>query len=169
MGLRTAVETTWPEADVQRCVMHMERNLISRVPKHAREEVKVDYLTIVDAESEKAARAAWRRFVRKWKATLPQGVRSLEEGGDELLTFYRYPKSQWKCLRTNNATSVGSPRPLSPCGKSESRRFPRGRWFWGTPCGGDFKRETRLSGASASTSASARHSRPDPELRPSRG
>ena len=27
---------------------------------------------------------------------------SLEEGGPELLTFYRFPKEQWKSLRTTN-------------------------------------------------------------------
>ena len=29
-------------------------------------------------------------------------ARSLEEGGDELLTFFRFPRSQWKCIRTTN-------------------------------------------------------------------
>jgi transposase-like protein len=29
-------------------------------------------------------------------------VRSLNEGGDELLTFFRFPKSQWKTIRTTN-------------------------------------------------------------------
>ena len=27
---------------------------------------------------------------------------SLREAGDELLTFYRFPKAQWKTLRTTN-------------------------------------------------------------------
>jgi putative transposase len=29
-------------------------------------------------------------------------VTSLREGGDELLTFFRFPKAQWKTLRTTN-------------------------------------------------------------------
>jgi putative transposase len=29
-------------------------------------------------------------------------VRSLQEGGEELLTFFQFPKSQWKTLRTTN-------------------------------------------------------------------
>jgi transposase-like protein len=29
-------------------------------------------------------------------------VTSLREGGDELLTFVRFPKAQWKTLRTTN-------------------------------------------------------------------
>jgi transposase-like protein len=29
-------------------------------------------------------------------------VASLREGGDELLTFFTFPKAQWKTLRTTN-------------------------------------------------------------------
>ena len=29
-------------------------------------------------------------------------VTSLREGGDELLTFFRFPRGQWKTLRTTN-------------------------------------------------------------------
>ncbi len=29
-------------------------------------------------------------------------MRSLDEGGDELLTFYGFPKQQWKTIRTTN-------------------------------------------------------------------
>jgi len=29
-------------------------------------------------------------------------VTSLREGGDELLTFFRFPKAQWKALRSTN-------------------------------------------------------------------
>jgi transposase-like protein len=29
-------------------------------------------------------------------------VTSLREAGDELLTFFRFPKTQWKTLRTTN-------------------------------------------------------------------
>ena len=29
-------------------------------------------------------------------------VTSLREGGEELLTFFRFPKEQWKTLRTTN-------------------------------------------------------------------
>ncbi|HJZ71823.1 MAG TPA: transposase, partial [Vicinamibacterales bacterium] len=32
----------------------------------------------------------------------PGVVTSLREGGEELLTFFTFPKSQWKTLRTTN-------------------------------------------------------------------
>jgi len=41
--------------------------------------------------------------VRKWKKSCPGVVASLEDGGDELLTFMAFPAEQRKCLRTTNA------------------------------------------------------------------
>jgi len=101
-GLRDAVVQTWTGAEVQRCTVHKERNLLDKTPKHAREQVKADYQAIIYADSEKAARRAWTTFEKKWQSKLPDVVASLKEGGAELLTFFRYPQSQWKGLRTTN-------------------------------------------------------------------
>jgi len=101
-GLRRAVELTWPKAAVQRCAVHKLRNLQRKAPLHAHEEIAADYHAIVYAESEATARTAWSAFEKKWKPRCPGVVRSLAEGGDELLTFFRFPKSQWKTIRTTN-------------------------------------------------------------------
>ena len=102
-GLRAAVEKNWPGIEVQRCTVHKLRNLERHVPRHALEEVKSDYHRIINAESLEQARKAYREFVAKWKKSAPKVVASLEEAGEELLTFYRFPNSQWKSLRTTNA------------------------------------------------------------------
>ena len=67
------------------------------------EEVRTDYHRIVYAESLPAAQQAYRAFVAKWAKRAPKVAESLQEAGDELLTFYRFPTSQWKSLRTTNA------------------------------------------------------------------
>lgn len=102
-GLRAAVEKNWPGIEVQRCTVHKLRNLERHVPRHALEEVKSDYHRIIQAESLEQARKAYREFVVKWKKLAPKVAASLEEAGEELLTFYRFPNSQWKSLRTTNA------------------------------------------------------------------
>ena len=102
-GLRAAVDKNWPGTQVQRCTVHKLRNLERHVPRHALEEVKSDYHRIVQAESLDQARKAYREFVLKWKKLAPKVVVSLEEGGEELLTFYSFSNSQWKSLRTTNA------------------------------------------------------------------
>jgi transposase-like protein len=102
-GLRAAVEKNWPGIEVQRCTVHKLRNLERHVPRHALEEVKSDYHRIINAESLEQARKAYREFVVKWKKAAPKVAASLEEAGEELLAFYRFPNSQWKSLRTTNA------------------------------------------------------------------
>jgi putative transposase len=102
-GLRSALAKNWPSTLVQRCTVHKLRNLESHAPRHAIEEIKSDYHKIVYAESLEQANKAQRDFVLKWKKLAPKVVVSLEEAGQELLTFYRFPKSQWKVLRTTNA------------------------------------------------------------------
>jgi hypothetical protein len=42
-------------------------------------------------------------FITKWSKLCPPVARSLAEGGLELLTFFEFPKSMWKSLRTTNA------------------------------------------------------------------
>jgi transposase-like protein len=55
--------------------------------------VKADFHRIVYAESLAAARSAFTAFDRKWRARCPGVIRSLQEGGEELLTFFQFPKS----------------------------------------------------------------------------
>lgn len=102
-GLRAAMDKNWPGTAVQRCTVHKLRNLERHAPRHALEEVKSDYHRIVYAESLEQATKAYREFISKWKKLAAKVVVSLEEAGEELLTFYRFPKSQWKSLRTTNA------------------------------------------------------------------
>jgi putative transposase len=101
-GLRKAVGLVWPQALVQRCCVHKLRNLERKAPKHALAEIRADFHRIVYAESAAAARAAYAAFERKWTSRCPGVVRSLQEGGEELLAFFQFPKRQWKTLRTTN-------------------------------------------------------------------
>jgi transposase-like protein len=65
--------------------------------------MRSNYHRIIRADSLDEARKAYREFISKWKKLGPKVSASLEEGGEELLTFYSFAKSQWKSLRTTNA------------------------------------------------------------------
>ncbi len=101
-GLRRAVGEVWPRATVQRCCVHKLRNLGRKAPKHALAEIRDDFHRIVYAASADAARIAYAAFERTWGKRCAGVVTSLREGGDELLTFFRFPKAQWKTLRSTN-------------------------------------------------------------------
>ncbi len=101
-GLRRAVGLVWPRAAVQRCCVHKLRNLERKAPKHALAEIRDDFHRIVYAANADAACTAYTAFERTWAKRRSGVVTSLREGGDELLTFFRFPKAQWKTLRTTN-------------------------------------------------------------------
>jgi putative transposase len=102
-GLAAALDRLWPGVSHQRCTVHKLRNLLAKAPKHTHEAVREEYHRIVYSETLAAAEKAREAFVLKWKKQCPGVTASLEEAGENLLTFYRFPESQWRSLRTTNA------------------------------------------------------------------
>ena len=102
-GLHTALQQQWPSIAIQRCTAHKLRNLTAKAPARLREELKEDYRRMIYGEDEATVERARATFSRKWKLRCPPVMASFDEAGDELFTFTRFPKSQWKALRTTNA------------------------------------------------------------------
>ncbi len=102
-GLATALLAHWPGLAIQRCTAHKLRNLQSKAPARLREELTEDYRRMIYAETVSAVEQARVRFTKKWRLRCPGVVESLDEAGDTLFTFLRFPSSQWKALRTTNA------------------------------------------------------------------
>ena len=82
---------------------HKRANLLQHCPAHARRELRRDYNRIVYAKNGIDARKAYDELVAKWTSLAPAVVRSLEEAGNQLLTFYEFPRAMWKSIRTTNA------------------------------------------------------------------
>jgi putative transposase len=101
-GLGKAMKE-WPETRIQRCTVHKWGNLKDACPIHARSELKRDYDAIVHAGDGLAARKAQEVFLKKWEKLCPAVARSYQEAGDQLLTFFDFPKPLWKALRTTNS------------------------------------------------------------------
>jgi putative transposase len=102
-GLFAALQTHWPGLAVQRCTAHKLRNLQAKAPARLREELTEEYRRMIYADTVTEVQQARTRFTKKWRLRCPAVVESLEEAGDELFTFLRFPRSQWKALRTTNA------------------------------------------------------------------
>jgi len=102
-GLHAALQRQWPGLAIQRCTVHKLRNLESKAPVRFREELREDYRRMIYADTPALVQKARATFIRKWKLRCPAVVVSLDEAGDELFTFLRFPASQWKALRTTNS------------------------------------------------------------------
>jgi putative transposase len=98
-----ALDVLWPNALIQRCTVHKHRNLLAHAPERLHEEISADYKDMIYADTAQEIEARRRAFLRKWRLKCPAVAVSLQEADDKLFTFARFPKSQWKSIRTTNA------------------------------------------------------------------
>ena len=102
-GLEKALAALWPDVAVQRCTVHKHRNLLAPAPERLHEEISNDYRDMIYAAT-RGEVETWRKaFIRKWRLKCRAVADSLEEAGDKLFTFTRFPPNQWKSVRTSNA------------------------------------------------------------------
>jgi transposase-like protein len=102
-GLEAALASLWDDVPVQRCTVHKERNLLAHAPKHLHDEIKADFNDMVHAGTAAAVLGKRKVFLAKWKLRCRAVADSLDEAGERLFTFLRYPPEQWRSLRTTNA------------------------------------------------------------------
>jgi putative transposase len=101
-GLEKVFREEFSKAKVQRCQVHVARNILAKVPKKSKKEVADDIRSIFYASSRKKAMEFYEQFKDKWKATLPSAVTCLEKNIKSCLVFYDFPSEEWISLRTTN-------------------------------------------------------------------
>ena len=102
-GLEAALASLWDDVPVQRCTVHKERNLLAHAPKRLHDEIKADFNDMVHASTAEDVLDQRKLFLAKWKLRCRAVADSLDEAGERLFTFLRYPPEQWRSLRTTNA------------------------------------------------------------------
>jgi putative transposase len=102
-GLEKALAALWSDVPVQRCTVHKHRNLLAHAPKKLADEVSADYTDMIYAKTAGEADAKRKAFIRKWRLKCRAVADSLEEAGEKLFTFLRFPAEQWRSIRTTNA------------------------------------------------------------------
>ena len=102
-GLEKALTALWSDVPVQRCTVHKHRNLLGHAPERLHEEISNDYKDMIYAKTKQEVETKRKAFLRKWRLKHRAVADSLEEAGDKLFTFTRFPPSQWRSIRTSNA------------------------------------------------------------------
>ena len=101
-GLETVFKEEFPKAKVQRCQVHVARNVLAKVPKKFKQEVADDLRSIFYAPSQKKSWKCFEGFRQRWHQSLPSAVECLERSIDACLTFFNFPPEEWISLRTTN-------------------------------------------------------------------
>lgn len=101
-GLEKVFEEEFKGAVVQRCQVHVARNVMSKVPQKLREKVADEVRSIFYASTEKKAREFFTKFKKDYEIEIPSAVKCLESSLDQTLAYLKFPKEEWKSLRTTN-------------------------------------------------------------------
>jgi len=101
-GLEKVFKEEFPKAKVQRCQVHVARNVLAKVPRKLKRAVADDLRSIFYASSKEKALEFFSRFKERWEKQLPSAVRCLENSLEACLTFFNFPEEEWISLRTTN-------------------------------------------------------------------
>lgn len=102
-GFIEAISAVYPEAQVQRCVVHQIRASTKYVSyKHIKEFTK-DLKGIYTAVNEEHAMEAFMQLKEKWGKQYPSAVKSWEDNWENLITFFAYPPELRRIIYTTNA------------------------------------------------------------------
>jgi putative transposase len=101
-GLETVFREEFPKAKVQRCQVHVARNVLAKVPQKFKQEVANDLRSIFYAPSLEKSWECFEVFRQRWQKSTPSAVECLERNIDACLTFFNFPPEEWISLRTTN-------------------------------------------------------------------
>jgi transposase-like protein len=100
-GLEDGIRSIFPEAIVQRCMVHLVRNSIKYIPSKHYKTFCADLKTMYGASSQSSAKAALEAFVEKWSA-YPSAVRVWVDNFDHVEQLFDYPAEIRKIIYTTN-------------------------------------------------------------------
>jgi len=101
-GLERIFKEEFPKAKVQRCQVHVARNVLAKVPRKLKKTIGDEIRSIFYASTRKKALEFFSSFKAKWERELPSAVKCLENSLDVCLTYLSFPEDEWICLRTTN-------------------------------------------------------------------
>ena len=102
-GFPDAINTAFPETQVQLCIVHMVRNSMKYVPWKDYKAITADLKIIYQSATEEEALQALDEFAERWDEKYPQISRSWRTHWQNLNTLFVYPHDIRKAIYTTNA------------------------------------------------------------------
>jgi transposase-like protein len=102
-GFPEAINTAFPETQIQLCIVHMVRNSVKYVPWKDYKAVTADLKLIYRSATEDEALQSLDSFSERWDDKYPQISRSWRSHWHNLNTLFNYPEDIRKAIYTTNA------------------------------------------------------------------
>ncbi len=102
-GFPDAINTAFPDAKIQLCIIHMVRNSMKYVVWKDYKAIAAGLKRVYQSSTEEVARSELDNFAQTWDEKYPQISRSWNNHWPNLITFFDYPKDIRKAIYTTNA------------------------------------------------------------------
>ena len=102
-GFPEAINTAFPQAQVQLCIVHQVRNSLKYVSYKDRKAVASDLKRIYQSATAEEAERELSAFEQAWGEKFPSIGKSWRKHWDNLITLFDYPKEIRKAIYTTNA------------------------------------------------------------------
>lgn len=102
-GFKEAIESIFPKADVQSCIVHQIRNSLKYVASKDQKEFMRDLKRVYRAETKDLAELAQDELAEKWEAKYPVVIGSWRDNWEKLTTYFQYTQPIRKLIYTTNA------------------------------------------------------------------
>lgn len=102
-GLPEVVATTWPDATVQTCVIHLLRNSFRLTSRKYWDQIARELKLVYTAPTAQAARAQFETFTDTWGQRYPALIRLWDNAWEEFTPFLAYDVEIRRILFSTNA------------------------------------------------------------------
>jgi putative transposase len=102
-GFPEAIESVFPRAEVQLCIVHLVRHSLNFVGWKQRKEVATDLKKIYASATEAEAEQRLAEFAAKWDEKFPMISRSWRSNWPRVIPFFAHPPEIRRVIYTTNA------------------------------------------------------------------
>jgi len=102
-GFPEAIESVFPQTDVQLCIVHLVRHSLNYVGWKQRKEVARELKLIYTAATDEDAEQRLAEFGLKWDAKFPMIAKSWRSNWTRVIPFFAHPPEIRKIIYTTNA------------------------------------------------------------------
>lgn len=101
-GFKEAIAAVYPQAVVQRCIIHMLRNSFQYLSYKDRKKFAADFKTVYKAPSEEAALQALAHVKQTWGNKYPYAISNWEMNWENVSPFFQFSDDIRRILYTTN-------------------------------------------------------------------
>jgi transposase-like protein len=102
-GFPDAINTVYPDTQIQLCIVHMVRNSLKFVPWKDYKAITADLKRIYQSITEDEALMSLEQFEQRWDGKYPNISRSWRNNWQNVSTLFNYPEDIRKAAYTTNA------------------------------------------------------------------